>query len=113
MGDRVKGFVEVQVDHADSLSLTHQAGRLVTEGDEAGQGGPAFHEPMLAGPDPLVIPVTAACQPHGAPLKMVHRLWGRLRQGSMSTCLLLVRVVPGTQKDLWAPGSLGQPSDSS
>ena len=25
------------------------------EGDQVGQAGPAFHEPMLAGPDPLVV----------------------------------------------------------
>ena len=25
------------------------------EGDQAGQAGPAFHEPMLAEPDPLVV----------------------------------------------------------
>ena len=28
---------------------------LVTEGDQVGQAGPAFHESMLAGPDPLVV----------------------------------------------------------
>ena len=29
---------------------------LVTEGDQVGQEESAFHEPMLAGPDPLVVP---------------------------------------------------------
>ncbi|KAK4827445.1 hypothetical protein QYF61_018002 [Mycteria americana] len=29
-------------------------GHLVIEGDQVGQAGPAFHGPMLAGPDPLV-----------------------------------------------------------
>ena len=29
-------------------------GHLVIEGDQVGQVGPAFHEPMVAGPDPLV-----------------------------------------------------------
>jgi len=28
---------------------------LVIEGDQVGQAGPAFHEPMLAGPAPLVL----------------------------------------------------------
>jgi len=28
-------------------------GHLVIEGDQVGQAGPAFHEPILAGPDPL------------------------------------------------------------
>ena len=28
---------------------------LLIEGDQAGQEGPAFREPMLAGPDPLVV----------------------------------------------------------
>lgn len=29
---------------------------LVTEEDRAGQAGPAFYEPVLAGPDPLAVP---------------------------------------------------------
>ena len=33
-----------------------QMGHSVTEGNQVGQAGPAFHEPMLAGPDPLVVP---------------------------------------------------------
>jgi len=35
------------------LSLIYQSGHPVAEGDEAGQAWPAFHEPVLAGPDPL------------------------------------------------------------
>ena len=35
------------------LSLVYQSGHPVAEGDEAGQARPAFHEPVLAGPDPL------------------------------------------------------------
>jgi len=30
-------------------------GHLVIEEDQVGQAGPVFHEPMLAGSDPLVI----------------------------------------------------------
>ena len=30
-------------------------GHLVIEGDQVGQAGPAFHEPMMAGPDHLVV----------------------------------------------------------
>jgi len=30
-------------------------GHLVTEGDQVSEAGPAFHKPMLAGPDPLVV----------------------------------------------------------
>jgi len=30
-------------------------GHLVKEGDETNQPGPAFHKPILAGPDPLVV----------------------------------------------------------
>ncbi|KAK4807797.1 hypothetical protein QYF61_023630 [Mycteria americana] len=55
VGNRVKGFTEVQIDNIHSLSLIHQAGHLVVEGDQVGQAGPAFPEPMLAGLDPLVI----------------------------------------------------------
>ncbi|KAJ7427764.1 hypothetical protein WISP_04174 [Willisornis vidua] len=32
-----------------------QVGHLVMEGDQAGEAGPAFHQPMLAEPDPLVV----------------------------------------------------------
>jgi len=28
---------------------------MVVGGDQVGQAGPVFHEPMLAGPDPLVV----------------------------------------------------------
>jgi len=37
-----------------STAFPSSAGR-VREGDQAGQAGPAFHEPTLAGPDPLVV----------------------------------------------------------
>ena len=30
--------------------------QLVLEGDEVGQAGLAFHEPVLTGPDPLLVP---------------------------------------------------------
>ena len=30
-------------------------GGLAIEGDPVGQAGPAFHDPTLAGPDPLVV----------------------------------------------------------
>jgi len=29
---------------------------LITERNQVGQAGPAFHEPALAGPDPPVVP---------------------------------------------------------
>jgi len=40
VGGCVKGFAEVLVDYVNSLSLIHQAGHLVIEGDEVGQTGP-------------------------------------------------------------------------
>jgi len=52
-GDPVKGFAEVQVDYFNRLSLIYQSGHPVEEGDEVGQARPAFHKPVLAGPDPL------------------------------------------------------------
>jgi len=55
VGNSVKGLTKVQVDDIHSLSLIHQAGHLVIEGDQVGQAGCAFHEPMLAGPDPLAV----------------------------------------------------------
>lgn len=44
-------FPTVQVN-IYSLSLTH-LGHFVIGGDELGQARPAFHKPLLAGPDPL------------------------------------------------------------
>ena len=44
------------IDYINSLSLIHQVGHLIIEGDQVGQAGPAFHELMLAGPDPLIVP---------------------------------------------------------
>ena len=35
--------------------MIQQAGHSIIEGDQVGQAGPAFHEPMLARPDPLVV----------------------------------------------------------
>jgi len=55
VGNSVKGLTKVQVDNTYSLSLIHEAGHFVIDGDQVGQAGPAFHEPMLAGPDPLMI----------------------------------------------------------
>ena len=55
VGDSVKGFTEVKVDYINSLSLIHQTGHLIIELDHVGQAGPAFHEPVLAGPDLLVV----------------------------------------------------------
>ena len=31
-------------------------GHSIIEGDQVGQARPAFHELMLAGPDPLIVP---------------------------------------------------------
>jgi len=55
VGNSVKGLTKVQVDNIHTLSLIHQVGHLVIEADQVGQAGPAFHEPMLAGPDPLIV----------------------------------------------------------
>jgi len=33
----------------------YQSGHSIVEGDEDGEVGPAFQEPMLAGSDPLVV----------------------------------------------------------
>ena len=54
MWNSVKGLTKVQVDNIHSLSLVHYVGHLVIE-DQVGQAGPAFHEAMLARPDPLVV----------------------------------------------------------
>ena len=43
VGNSVKGLTKVQVDNIHSLSLIHYTGQLVTEGDQVGQAGPAFH----------------------------------------------------------------------
>ena len=51
MGNNLKGLSKVQVDNIHSFSLIHLVRHLDIEGDQVGQAGPAFHEPMLAGPD--------------------------------------------------------------
>ncbi|PKU38186.1 rna-directed dna polymerase from mobile element jockey-like [Limosa lapponica baueri] len=51
--DCFKDLTKVQVKNIHNLSLIHQAGHFVTEGDQVCQAGPAPHEPMLAGPDRL------------------------------------------------------------
>ena len=54
MGDSIEGFAEVYVDYINSLSLFHQVGHLIIEGDQVGQAGPVFHEHVMASPDLLV-----------------------------------------------------------
>ena len=49
----LKAFSEVWADYVNSLSLIHQVGHPITEGDQLGQAGPALH--ALACPDPLVV----------------------------------------------------------
>ena len=55
MRNSVKGLAEVQADNIHSLSFIHYAGHLVIEGNQVSQAGPAFHKPMLAGPDHLLV----------------------------------------------------------
>jgi len=53
---------DVCVDYVNSLSLIHETGYLIIEDQQVkqikqvGQAGPAFHEPMMAGSDPLAVP---------------------------------------------------------
>ncbi|KAK4807198.1 hypothetical protein QYF61_024318 [Mycteria americana] len=83
VGNRVKGFIEVQ------------AGHLVIEGDQVSQAGPAFPEPMLAGPDPLVglhMPVerTQECPAFLDPFA----LQDCLRRDSLNQCPEQAKVCP-------------------
>jgi len=55
VANSVTGLTKVQIDGIHRLSLIHEVGHLVIAADEVGQGGPAFHEPMLTGTDPLVV----------------------------------------------------------
>ncbi|KAK4824309.1 hypothetical protein QYF61_013054 [Mycteria americana] len=45
---------DIKQDWPQHRALGNNTRHLVVEGDEVGQAGPAFHEPMLTGPDPLV-----------------------------------------------------------
>lgn len=56
VGKCVKGLTKIQRDSIHSLSLICLAGHLDT-GDQGGQTGPAFHEPVIAGPDLVVLQV--------------------------------------------------------
>jgi len=44
-----------RLDDSHTLSFVHWVGHLVIEGDQVGQAGPAFYEPMLARPDALAV----------------------------------------------------------
>jgi len=49
-------------------------GHLVIGGDHVGQAGSAFHEPMLAGPDPLVVLHVPDERTQGEPLHNLTQL---------------------------------------
>jgi len=54
MGE-VFGFAEVWIGYIHSLSLIHQAGYSVIEGDQVDRAGLTFHEPILAQRHPLIV----------------------------------------------------------
>ena len=57
VGNRVKSFPKACLGRQHpQLSLIRWAGHFVAEGDQVSEAGPAFHKPMLAGPDPLAVP---------------------------------------------------------
>ena len=49
MGDSVKGFAEVWLDHSNSLSLIHQTGHWIIEGDQVGRLPEPFVNPCWLG----------------------------------------------------------------
>ncbi|KAJ7403659.1 hypothetical protein WISP_149712 [Willisornis vidua] len=55
VGDSVKGFAEVQIDHIHSLPLIHLVGHLIVKGDQVGQTEPALPKSVLTGSEPLSI----------------------------------------------------------
>ena len=93
MGHHVKGLIKVQVDDIDSLSLIHQVCHLVIVGDQVGQAGPAFHEPMLAGPDPLVVLHTPGERPQEESLHNLAWQQGQADRPAVPRILLLVLLV--------------------
>jgi len=91
----VKGLTKVQVDNIHRLSVIHKAGYLAIEGDQVGQAGPAFHESMLAGPDPLVVLHMAS---ESTQDESLHNLAWHLRRAGrpvVPSILLLTFLVDG------------------
>lgn len=54
MADSVKGFAELHVDLCEQPFPHLPNGSII--GHQVGQARPSFHEPMLAVPDPPVVP---------------------------------------------------------
>jgi len=74
-------------------------GHLVIEADQVGQEGPAFHEAMLAGPDPLVVlhmPIERAPDE-----SLQHLAWhpGQADRPVVPRILLLALLVDGCYND--------------
>ena len=68
---------------------------LVLEGDQIGQIGPTFHEPMLAGPDPLVVPDMLHNHTPGDLLHDLPQYQGQADRPVILWVLLLAFFVPG------------------
>ncbi|TRZ26940.1 hypothetical protein HGM15179_000181 [Zosterops borbonicus] len=58
MENSVKGFVEIQLDNIHSPPLIHQVGHFIIKGDLVGQAGPDPPKLILAGSDPLDVPLS-------------------------------------------------------
>lgn len=58
MGNGTKGFTKAQVDKSTKLFLIHRVGDL-SQKDQVDEAGPAFHKPLLSGPDLLALLGTA------------------------------------------------------
>lgn len=54
VGDSVGNFAKFLVDYVCSLCIIHLSDHSITE-DQVGQAGTAFHETMMASPDPPVV----------------------------------------------------------
>lgn len=55
LGDSAKGYAEALLDYLNTPSLIHHVGNSIIEADQVSQVGPAFHEPILVGPDHPVV----------------------------------------------------------
>ena len=93
MGDSVEGFAEVRLGHSNSLSLIHQAGHSIIEGNQVGQLGLALHEPMLAGPDPLLVPHMLCDLSQD---NLLHNLLWHQDQAAVPQILLTTLLVDGS-----------------
>lgn len=100
VGDSVKGFSNVHADYMHRPFLICEAGHPVTEGDQAGQSGRAFHKPLLARAEPSLL-----CTHHAMALRMSCPVPFPSTEVWLWSDALPNLQVGVTFSNLWSPGT--------